>query len=478
MKYKLGDICFIQSGGTPSRSNKKFYSSSFIPWVKVGDLNQKDEFTQTDESISEEGLNSIGNRVFERGTLLLAMYGSVGKTAIAGAQLSSNQAVLGIDSKDKNVLDNQYLKYWFDFHRAQLIFKSKGGTLKNLNLKYVNNLIIELPSIREQNRVITLFKTIEDLIRNRERTIQLLEEYLETIFVKMFGDSYTNQFDWNMDNLKNVTKLISDGTQKTPKYVDKGVVFLSAKNIKENTIDWSNTKYISSNEYEELLSRGLPEKGDILLTKSGSLGRSAILEKTIPFSFYESVALIKCNFDKLNPYFLVSLLRSEAIQFILNDRKKGVAVKHLHLNMLRELEIILPPIQIQNRYEAIYKQIGELSNRMSKSQSYLKELFQSSIYNVFAPENEIEYDEINRLINDDIQLEIFLNTINASDFDNEEQYNIAIEKLYKILDTTKIKNLSEPNNLKGILQRLEDDSIILETNKEYKYRLRDETITD
>ena len=86
MKFeKLSDLCFMQSGGTPRRGVDNYYGGD-IPWVKIGDidLSEGKPITRTKENITEEGLKSINNRLFEKGTLLLAMYGSVGKTAIAG----------------------------------------------------------------------------------------------------------------------------------------------------------------------------------------------------------------------------------------------------------------------------------------------------------------------------------------------------------------------------------------------------------
>jgi len=107
-KVKLGALCDTKSGGTPRRGNSEYYSGE-IPWVKIGDLDaQNGVILDTDEKITEAGLASIGNRIFEKGTILLSMYGSVGKVAIAGRKLAINQAILGLKIKDEKLLNPRF----------------------------------------------------------------------------------------------------------------------------------------------------------------------------------------------------------------------------------------------------------------------------------------------------------------------------------------------------------------------------------
>lgn len=475
MKYKLEDICIVQSGGTPSRSNTDYYNSAYIPWAKIRDFEQGDIIESTEESISEQGLESIGNRVFDPGTLLLAMYGSVGKTAISGVRLSCNQAILGINTKDKDLVDNRYLKYWFDFHKAQLIFKSKGGALKNLNSKYVKNLEIDIPSIEEQKNIISYLENIESLILKRNTSKELIIQLFESFFLSFFGDPINNEYGWKKIPLEKVTNLITDGTHKTPNYVEDGKLFLSAKNITEKGIDWNNVKYITESEYHSLESRGVPEKGDILLTKSGTLGKVAIVERSIEFGFYESLALIKVNSEIFNSYFLAGLINSKAIQFVFLKKRKGVAVKHLHLNTLRELEVIVPPIELQIKFEKAYKYLSELEFKVNRSLAFLQELHMASVYNTFSSNLKRGLNEIDELLADDIELELLLNTINASDYESEDEYDIDIRKLHGILNRTKQLNKTDKNNRKGIVQSLKGtDEVRIETTKEYKNRLNNE----
>jgi type I restriction enzyme S subunit len=108
-KVKLSELCNMNSGGTPRRGTLEYYGGE-VPWAKISDIENAigGEIFTTEEYITHDGLKSIGNKIFPKGTLLLAMYGSVGKTAIAGVDLSTNQAILGIRIKDPTRLNIKY----------------------------------------------------------------------------------------------------------------------------------------------------------------------------------------------------------------------------------------------------------------------------------------------------------------------------------------------------------------------------------
>ena len=136
--------------------------------------------------------------------------------------------------------------------------------------------------------------------------------------------------------LSEVCKKITDGAHKTPKYLGEGVTFISAKNIINGRLDFSDIKYISESEYQEIQKRCQTEKGDVLLAKSGSLGMTAIVENDESLGLFESLAILK--YDRM----------------LLNV--KGVAVKHLHLNVISKTKIIVPPMDLQERFCAFARQ--------------------------------------------------------------------------------------------------------------------------
>jgi len=142
----LGDVCEMKSGGTPSCKNHGYYGGN-VPWVKIGDLDVPDGIVvRTEECITDAGLSAIRGRRFPEGTVLLAMYASVGKTALAGIPLSMNQAILGM-KPDESVLHPMYLWQYLRASQSAFIAKVNEGTQKNISATIVRAHPIALPPI-------------------------------------------------------------------------------------------------------------------------------------------------------------------------------------------------------------------------------------------------------------------------------------------------------------------------------------------
>src|SRR5262249_11534402 len=115
--------------------------------------------------------------------------------------------------------------------------------------------------------------------------------------------------EWSIARVEDVCSEVVDGTHHTPDYVAEGIPFISVKDIRNGTIDFSDCKYISDEEHNELAKRCKPLPGDLLITKSGTIGRCAVVPKNTPaFSLFVSVALLRPATDGLRAKFLEHLL--------------------------------------------------------------------------------------------------------------------------------------------------------------------------
>lgn len=161
----------------------------------------------------------------------------------------------------------------------------------------------------------------------------------------MFGNA-----EYPKHKLQDVCTKITDGTHKTPSYQKKGITFISAKNIVNGQIDLSNVKYITEDEYNDMQRRCQTEKGDLLLSKSGTLGSVVVLDVDMPLGLFESLAVVKYDRTILNGIFLCEQIKSSEVQRQFVIGTKGVAVKHLHLNVIGATDIIVPPLELQNQF--------------------------------------------------------------------------------------------------------------------------------
>ena len=153
---------------------------------------------------------------------------------------------------------------------------------------------------------------------------------------------------WINYKLGSLCTKITDGTHKTPEYKDAGIVFISAKNVRDGILDFKNHSFISYEEHRLLTKRCKPEAGDVMLSKSGSLGDSVVIPKLeFEFSIFESLALMKVKKEIVSPKYLMQIFNSPLAKRYFLSITTGLAVKHLHLGDLKKMPILLPSLQEQ-----------------------------------------------------------------------------------------------------------------------------------
>ncbi len=357
---KLGELYKITSGGTPSRTHSEYYEDGTIPWVKTGDLNDKYLF-ETDEKISQLGLENSSARIYLKNTVLLAMYGAtIGATSILKIDAATNQACAAFSPREDTL--PEYLCAFLESQKDKFIKDAVGGAQPNLSAGYLKTIEFKLPSLEQQTRITRNLSKIDELLLLRKQQIAKLDELVKARFVEMFE---TRKYP--IEKLGRVCEKITDGTHKTPTYLDSGIKFISAKNIIDGKVDLTDTKYISKNEYQEIQKRCQVEIQDILLTKSGTLGIPAIIRTDCALGLFESLAVIKYDRSKLLPYFLYEQLRCNRVQRQFKAGTKGVAVKHLHLGVISDIDIIVPPISYQLEFSDFAEQVDKQKQTVQRS---------------------------------------------------------------------------------------------------------------
>ena len=329
-------------------------------------------------------------KIAENRDILLSVRAPVGAVNIADTDVCIGRGICAIRANDK--CHYKYLYYYLKIHEQQIQRYQTGSTFKSITVAKIKQLQIPLPkSLEEQIKIANLLTQVESLIAKREESIELLDELLRSSFLDMFGDPVLNKKGWETVKLDSITTKVTDGTHKTPIYLNEGIIFISAKNIKNGTINFENIKYISKLEHNTLSKRCNPEVGDILLTKSGSLGSSVVIKKMEnPFSLFESLALIKFEPNIINPYFFNHFLNSNATAVQYRKMARGVAIRHLHLRDIKKLNVILPPKALQDKFATIVQQVEESKEKYQESLDELRDLFGSLSQKAFKGELELE----------------------------------------------------------------------------------------
>lgn len=145
---RLGDLATMGSGGTPTSSVSTYYDGDY-PWVSISDMTKGGKvITQTDKNLSATGLENSAAQMFPAGTILYAMYASLGECSLAGMPLCTSQAILGIRPQPQ--LNGEYLYYFLTSLKSAVKSMGQQGTQANLNKGMVQAFQISLPPLDEQ----------------------------------------------------------------------------------------------------------------------------------------------------------------------------------------------------------------------------------------------------------------------------------------------------------------------------------------
>jgi len=148
--------------------------------------------------------------------------------------------------------------------------------------------------------------------------------------------------EWEYSKLKYETTKIIDGTHFTPTYVSEGIPFLRVTDIQTNNIDLDNVKRIPKEEHKQLIKRCNASKGDVLLSKNGTIGITKVVDWNWEFSIFVSLCLLKFKENVSNRYFSF-FFDSNIVDQQISESSKKTSVTNLHLDKIKELLIILPP---------------------------------------------------------------------------------------------------------------------------------------
>ena len=171
---------------------------------------------------------------------------------------------------------------------------------------------------------------------------------------------------WVWVRLENICSKITDGAHKTPKYTNSGVPFISVKDVYDNQISFDDTKFISQEEHNELYKRCNPEYDDILLTKSGTIGRTAVVKTRDEFSLFVSVALLKNYKNVINSNYLSLNIQDFFNKTNISQTIKGGVIKNYHISDMKEQLIPLPPLEEQQEIVRVLDEVLENENKLKE----------------------------------------------------------------------------------------------------------------
>ncbi|WP_057489158.1 restriction endonuclease subunit S [Streptococcus oralis] len=353
-KVKLGEICEIQAGGTPSRNKKEFWVQGNIPWVKIKDINSK-HISKVEEHITELGLQFSSAKLFSRGTILYTIFATIGEVAILDIDAATNQAIAGLHLKSEKVLKD-YLYFFLLSIKNRVKNDSRGVAQNNINLTYLKN--IEVPIVENiiQQEICNNLTKINQIITQRNQQLVELSNLVKSRFNEMFGDPVLNDMGWEIETLDKVGTIGRGVSKYRPRnaselfggiypFIQTGDVANSGNYI----VDYHST-------YSEfgLKQSKLWDKGTLCITIAANIAKTSILafDSCFPDSIVGFIPGERTNNMFIHYWF-------SYFQKMLESQAPESAQKNINLKILSELKVILPPLALQNEFADFVAQVDK-----------------------------------------------------------------------------------------------------------------------
>ena len=380
----LGEICATTSGGTPSRSKPEYFGGA-IPWIKSGDLTDGN-VVACEEAITEDALRNSSAKLFCKETVLVAMYGAtVGKLGMLGIDAATNQAVCGISPSAK--IDRWFLFYFLLSQRQNLIRQSTGGAQPNISQKTVRELLVPVPPLPEQRRIVDLLSRAEGIVRLRREAEEKAAELIPALFLDMFGDPASNPKGWPV-------RKVSDFVAR----------FEGGKNIQAGSANGSRYRIlkvsaVTSGVYRESESKPSPDDyspptshivraGDMLFSRANTeelVGATAIVESTdgqtlLPDKLWRFV----WN-EPLESAYIHALFQSAHVRRELGKLSSGTSASMRNIAQAKLYGLSLPiaPHAIQKEFTERWAMLASIRSQQTAATAKAQAAFDAQLAKCF-----------------------------------------------------------------------------------------------
>ena len=334
-----------------------------IQLLHNSDIQQNRIVVKKFEYITESFANRNKSKIFQYHDIITVHTGDVGTSAVIEEEYVGSIGFTTITTRirDFNEVDPYYLSYYLNSSKCkQDVYKFTISDRNNLNQKAYEQLIVPIPPLEVQR----------EIVRVLDYFSLLTEELTEELTARR------KQYEFYRDYLVNsekeaptvsVTEICDDiflGLTSKVDYVrEGGVPLIRANNMTSGHLTLNDVRYISREQHEKLTRNHKAKKGDILISKSGTLGVVCIVDIDMEFSIYESLICLHPN-KKIYNRFLLHLLRSKEIQDAMLEKKVGNAIKHLNLQTFRKLYVRIPPIEKQYMIADVLDRLDYICNNM------------------------------------------------------------------------------------------------------------------
>ena len=363
MMAKLGDIATYINGYAFKPQD---WSDEGVPIIRIQDL--------TGNSYQANRYNGEYAPKCEvnNGDVLISWSASLGVYVWHGEKAVLNQHIF------KVVFDKETISKDFFVHQVGLILENAasdahGATMKHLTKPVFDALPFYLPPYEKQCEIAKILDKVTYLIFLRKEQLAKMDELVKARFVEMFGDPADNANNLPESPMTAICQII-DGDRgknypKQEEFSDSGFcLFLNAKNVTAQGFSFENCTYITK-EKDALLRNGKLCRGDVVLTTRGTIGNLAFYDTSVPYEnirINSGMVILRMNKQVVSEIFFIEQFKMQ-LDSIKSRIASGSAQPQLPISTMNKIEMILPPIELQNQFAAFVERIDQQKQTVQQS---------------------------------------------------------------------------------------------------------------
>ena len=373
---KLGDLATYINGYAFKPKDR---GDKGLPIIRIQDLtgNTYDKGFYDGKYPSKIEINN--------GDVLISWSASLGVYLWNGRKALLNQHIFKVIF-DKKEIDKDYFIYAVRFSLKRLHQLTHGATMKHIVKKDFENVVIPYPSIKKQKEIAFNLDKIESIIKTRQQEIRMLDTLIKARFVEMFGDPVKNEKKFLTKQLSQIGKC-KNGINFHKSEIGNTVNCLTVKNFENNQVINDTTKLakiklsnLPSNDY-------FLNNGDIVFVRSNGnkslVGRSVLIfPNNNPTLFSGFCIRFRKDSKRLESVYLLWLLKTESIR--MKMRGRGVNIQNLNQQIINNLSIPVPPIELQKEFASFVQQVDKSKVAIQKSLDERQILFDSLMQKYFS----------------------------------------------------------------------------------------------
>ena len=295
--------------------------------------------------------------------------------------LMQDNVILGGDiiiMRPRHGNDPRYLSYAINYQKEQILQRVTGALIKHLSGNSLKSVIIPVPPLVDQVNLVSKLEKISALITFRKLQLEKLDQLASSRFIEMFGDPVTNSMNWKIHQLSDYIEFLTSGSRGWSQYFSSsGNYFIAIKNVRNGALSLENVQFVVPPDNAEA-KRTKVEEGDLLISITADLGRTAVVSKEIAqYGGYinQHLSCVRLNRQVLEPVYVAIFLESDAGRRQFSAKNQSAVKAGLNFDSIRSLLIPVPPLSRQRAFVSFIEQLDKskvICNKIHKGVDFLQ----------------------------------------------------------------------------------------------------------